>query len=106
MWTCRISLRPFSSGTPISISRSNRPPRRKAGSKRIDAVGRADDDDLSALVEPVHQAEQLGDDAALHVAPGLATLRGDRVDLVDEDDGRGVLGGLLEYSRSCSSLSP
>ena len=30
VWTCRISLRPSRSGTPTSISRSKRPPRRSA----------------------------------------------------------------------------
>mmetsp|Transcript_5131 Transcript_5131/g.7586 ORF Transcript_5131/g.7586 Transcript_5131/m.7586 type:complete len:223 (-) Transcript_5131:797-1465(-) len=35
VWIRKTSIRPFSSGTPISISRSNRPKRRNAGSMEL-----------------------------------------------------------------------
>src|SRR3990172_8247745 len=60
------------------------------------AVRRPDDDDLTAAAEAVHEGEELGDDAALHLAGDLLALRRDAVQLVDEEDARGVLLGLLE----------
>ena len=68
----------------------------EGGVDGVGAVGGADDDDGGALLEAVHEGEKLGDDAALDLAVGLVALGGDGVDLVDEDDGGGVLLGLLE----------
>jgi len=51
---------------------------------------------VRAALEAVHEREQLRDDAALHLAVGLLALGRDRVDLVDEDDCRSVLLGLLK----------
>src|SRR6056297_3552329 len=63
--------------------------------QRVDAVCRADDDHVAAGVEPVHQAQQLADNAALDVAAVVAFAR-DRVDLVEKDDRRCIVGCLLE----------
>lgn len=46
-------------------------------------------------LEAVHEGEHLGHDTPLHLAVRLVTLGGDGVDLVDEDDRRGVLLRLL-----------
>jgi len=86
VWICRISWRPLRSGTPISISRSNRP----------GPVGGADDDDFAARVEAVHERQQLRDDAPLDLARDLLAAGRDAVELVDEDDAWRVLGGVLE----------
>ena len=52
------------------------------GVNAVGAVGGGHDDDMGAALEPVHQSEQLGHDAALHLALRLLTLGGDRVKLV------------------------
>ena len=46
---------------------------------------------LRTGVDPVHERQQLGDDALLDFPVGLLALRGDRVDLVNEDNRRSVL---------------
>ena len=67
--------------------------------EHVGAVGRRDQDDAAAHVEAVHLDQQLVEGllalvvAAAHAGAAVAT---DGVDLVDEDDGRGVLLGLLE----------
>ena len=67
--------------------------------EHVGTVGRRDQDDAAAHVEAVHLDEQLVEGllalvvAAAHAGAAVAT---DGVDLVDEDDGRGVLLGLLE----------
>ena len=63
----------------------------RATQGRIDQVrhvGGADDGDLAARDQAVHQRQQLGDDALLDVADDVGALRGDGVDLVQEDDRR------------------
>src|ERR1041385_8031072 len=70
-----------------------------AAQRRIDGVGPvggADDDDLAAALEAVHQGQHLRHDAALHFALHLVALGRDGVHLVDEDDAGRVLLGLLE----------
>ena len=62
----------------------------------VGTVGRADDDDVRARLEAVHEGEELGDDPALDLALRLLALGRDRVDLVDEDDRGRVLLRLLE----------
>ena len=65
----------------------------------VGAVGRRDEDDVGLDVEAVHLDEQLVEGLlALVVAAAEAgaTVAADGVDLVDEDDGRGVGLGLLE----------
>ena len=72
---------------------------------RVGAVGRGDDDDVGAACKPVHQRQQLRDQALLRLAVDLAALGRDRIDLVDEHDrGRG-LGGLLEHLAQRASRS-
>ena len=69
------------------------------GVEDVGAVGRRDEDDVGLDVEAVHLHEQLVEGLlALVVAPAQAgpTVPADGVDLVDEDDGRGVGLGLLE----------
>ena len=67
--------------------------------EHVGTVGRGDQDDAAADVEAVHLDEQLVEGllalvvAAAHAGAAVAT---DGVDLVDEDDGRRVLLGLLE----------
>ena len=67
--------------------------------EHVGPVGRGDEDDAAADVEAVHLDEQLVEGllalvvAAAHAGAAVAS---DRVDLVDEDDRRGVLLGLLE----------
>mmetsp|Transcript_72452 Transcript_72452/g.156661 ORF Transcript_72452/g.156661 Transcript_72452/m.156661 type:complete len:454 (+) Transcript_72452:1318-2679(+) len=71
----------------------------EAAEGRIDGVRpvrRTDDDRLTAALHAIHEREHLGHHALLHLAVGLVTLRRDRIDLVDEDDRRRVLLGLLE----------
>ena len=65
----------------------------------VGPVGGRDQDDAAAGVEAVHLDQQLVERLlALVVAAAEAgaALAADRVDLVDEDDARGVLLGLLE----------
>ncbi len=69
------------------------------GVEHIRAVGRGDQDDVGLDVEAVHLDQQLVEGLlALVVAAADAgtAVAADRVDLVDEDDGRRVLLGLLE----------
>ena len=96
LWISRISLRPSRSGIEMAISRSNRPGRRSAGIQRVRQVGRRQHDHVLAPVEPVHQGQQLGDDPLLDVADDPLAVRGDGVDLVEEDDAGRLPRRLLE----------
>ncbi len=71
------------------------PPTPERRVERVRTVRRPDDDHVLAGVQPVHQRQQLPDHPILHVAAVVA-LAGDGVDLVEEDDRRGVLVCLLE----------
>ena len=74
---------------------------------RLGPVGRGDDDQILARLEPVEQGQQLGDEALLGLAGHLAALRRDRIDLVDEDDRRARLAAASSnMSRRRFSLSP
>src|SRR2546428_11475009 len=64
--------------------------------ERVRPVRGADDDDLAARLQAVHQGEQLCDDPPLDLARDLVSLRRNRVQFVDEDDARGFLLGLFE----------
>ncbi len=68
--------------------------------KHVRTVGRSDDDEVGIVVEAVHLDEQLVQRLFAFVVAtahaGTATLAADGVDLIDEDDGRGVLLGLVE----------
>src|SRR5262249_32286447 len=63
---------------------------------RVHAVRGGDDHDLAARVEPVHESEELRDDAALELALDVLARGGDRVELLDEDDRGRALLRLLE----------
>ncbi len=65
------------------------------GVELVGAICGADDDDLAASLDAVHEREEHRDDAPLELAVGLVARRRDRVDFVDEDDGRAVLLRLL-----------
>ena len=68
--------------------------------EHIRTVGRSDDDEVRIVVEAVHLDEQLVQRLLAFVVAtahaGTATLAADGVDLIDEDDGRSVLLGLVE----------
>ena len=69
------------------------------GVEDVGAVGRRDEDDVGLDVEAVHLDEQLVEGLLALVvtaADAGAAVATDGVDLVDEDDGRGVGLGLLE----------
>ena len=84
------------SGMPISISRSKRPGRRRAGSSVLRDVGGADDDHLAARLAARPSARAAGRRPASPPRPALLALGRDGVDLVEEDDARRVLLRLLE----------
>ena len=66
----------------------------------VGPVGRGDQDDALALAEAVHLDQQLVERLLAFVvtaAEARAALAADGVDLVDEDDARAVLLGLLEH---------
>lgn len=60
----------------------------EGGINGVGPVSRGHNDDVRARLQAIHESEQLGDDTALDLAIRLLTLRGNRVDLVNEDDGR------------------
>ena len=97
--TARIAWRPVRSGAPTGICRSNRPGRSSAGSRMSGRLVAAIRMMPPRGVEAVHLDQQLVQRLlALVVAAAQAgaALAADRVDLVDEDDARRVLLGLLE----------
>lgn len=65
---------------------------------RIRAVGCTHNNHVLVALHAVHEGQQLRNDTPLHLAMRLVTLGRDRVDLVDENDCRRVLAGLLEGS--------
>ena len=97
--TRSTARRPARSGLDTGICRSKRPGRSSAGIEDVGPVGGRDQDDAGALAEAVHLDQQLVQRLlALVVAAAQAgaALAADGVDLVDEDDARAVLLGLLE----------
>eukprot|EP00968_Pinguiococcus_pyrenoidosus_P022664 scaffold3330_cov398-Pinguiococcus_pyrenoidosus.AAC.3 len=66
------------------------------GLDHVRAVGGRDHDHVAAGLDAVHERQELRHDALLHLPAGLVPLGRDRVDLVDEDDGRALLLGILE----------
>ena len=74
----------------------------RAQQRRVEDVGavrRRDEDDVGLRVEAVHLDEQLVEGLLALVVPAAesgAAVTADGVDLVDEDDGRRVLLGLVE----------
>ena len=73
---------------------------------RFRPVGGRDDDEVLARLKPVHQAQQLGDDALFRFAGDLATLGRDGIDLVDEDDrGRGCSRLFEQFAQTLLALA-
>lgn len=68
----------------------------ESGIDRVGTVGGSHDNDVGTGLHAIHEGKKLGDDATLHFAVGLVTLGGNRVNLIDEDDGGRVLLSLLE----------
>ena len=68
----------------------------QGGIEGVGSVGGSNDDDVSSGLEAVHEGQQLRDHSALDFTVHLLSVGRDRVDLVDEDNGRAVLFCLLE----------
>jgi len=62
----------------------------------IGAVGGANDDDLSAIVEPIHEREEGRDDRSVDLVLLAAPYGGQAVDFVEENDGGLASTGLLK----------
>jgi hypothetical protein len=97
VWIFRISILPSRSGALTVSRRSNRPGR---GVEHLGAVRRREHDDAFGPGEAVHLGEDLVERllALVVAAEPAAAAAGaaDRVELVDEDDRRGRLLGLVE----------
>ena len=97
------------SGSGTTTWRSNRPGAEQGRVQHVRPVGRGDDDDALVAVEPVHLDEELVEGllalvvAAAEAGPPVAA---DRVDLVDEDDARRVLLGLVEHVAHARRTDP
>src|SRR5712691_3171684 len=116
VWTLRISARPRTSGRSTVICRSKRPGLSRAGSSTsgrlvaairmtpsvgfdttegvIRPIGSGDQDDPLGRIEAVHLDQELVERllALIMAAPQASTAQpADGVDLIDEDDARGVL---------------
>lgn len=68
--------------------------------EHVGTVGSRDDDDAIVHLEAIHLHQQLVEGLLALVVPAAeagTTMTTDRVDLVDEDDARRVLLGLLEH---------
>ena len=79
---------------PVEAARAE-----QGGIENVLAVGRGDDDDALVGRETVHLDEQLVERLLALVvaaAEACAALTADRIDLIDEDDGRGHPLGLLK----------
>ena len=80
----------------MEISRSKRPGRRRAGSNMLGRLVAASTTTCWRCERPSIRAKQLRHDALFHVAHRPIALRGDGVDLVEEDDARRLAGRLVE----------
>ena len=91
--------RPLTSGRLTTMRRSKRPGRSSAGIENVGTIRRGDENDAFVRLEAVHLHEQLIERLLALVVPAAETgaaMASHRVDLVDEDDARGVLLALLE----------
>ncbi|MPM31941.1 hypothetical protein SDC9_78498 [bioreactor metagenome] len=89
-----LHIRRLDRDLPVEPTRAQ-----QRGVEHVGAVGGGDQDDLAVHVEAVHLDQQLVEGLlALVVTAAHAgtAVPADSVDLVDEDDGRAVLLGLLE----------
>ncbi len=66
---------------------------------RVDAVRRADDDHLAAVVEPVHEREQRRHERAVDLVLLARAHRRQAVDLVEEDNGGAHLVRLQRHEK-------
>ena len=97
------------SGSGTTTWRSNRPGRSRGRVQHVRTVGRGDDDDPFVAVESVHLDQQLVERLLALVVPAAetrSTVAADRVDLVDEDDARRVLLGLVEHVADARRADP
>ena len=62
----------------------------------VGAVGGANDDDGRALLQPVHEGQHLTDNATFDFTVGLFTLGRNGINLVNEDNGRGIFFGFFK----------
>src|SRR5690606_21892987 len=70
------------------------------GIEHVRAVGGGDDDDTLVALEAVHLDQQLVEGLLALIVPTAepgTAMPTHRIDLVDEDDARGMLLGLLEH---------
>ena len=89
--TARIACRPFRSGAPTGICRSNRPGTQQRRVEDVGPVGGGDQDDAALGLEAVHLHQQLVQRLfalVVTAAHAGAAVPADGVDLVDEDDRR------------------
>merc|ERR1712212_1215018 len=68
----------------------------EGGVNGVRPVGRRHHDDVGPLLQAVHEGEKLRYNSPLNLAVSLLSLGSNRVELVDEDDGRRVLLSLLK----------
>ena len=68
----------------------------EGGVDGVEPVRGPDHHDLPPLLEPVHHRQELGHHTPLDLPGHLLAPGGDRVEFVDEDDGRRMLPGVLE----------
>ncbi len=93
----------------MTIWRSNRPGRNRRAIEDIGPVGRRQDDDARVRLEAVHLDEELVERLFALVVDRAdvdAALPADRVQLVDEQDVRGLLLGLLEQVAHRAAPTP
>mmetsp|Transcript_15318 Transcript_15318/g.20213 ORF Transcript_15318/g.20213 Transcript_15318/m.20213 type:complete len:266 (+) Transcript_15318:213-1010(+) len=72
----------------------------KSGIQRVRPVGSHDHLDVRCLVKSIHLIQQFQQDTlnlSICTSLGIKTLGGDRINLIDEHDGRGVLPSKSEH---------
>ena len=69
----------------------------QGGVNGLEPIRRTDHHHIAPPLEPVHQRQELSDDALFPFTAHFAASRGDGVELVDEDDGRRALLRPLEH---------
>ena len=107
VWMPRISRRPPSSGTPIDDLAVEAAGAAQRLVDRLGPVGGGDDDQILPRLEPVHQRQQLGDEALL----GLALVTWPRLGAIESISSMKMIEGAAcaassNTSRSRFSLSP
>ena len=90
----------------MAISRSNRPGLRKAGSMLLGRLVAAMTMTSPRPFRPSIEGEELRDDPLFDFAFDPLTLRGNRVDLVEEDDAGRAPFRIFEDFAELASLSP